>query len=197
MLKNAILLCLIMLFLKVNSQTKLQYKITSNGANIGVLYANKQEENKMVTYSVTSDSKFKLFLTVNFAYKLNCIYKNNELVFSTVTTFVNGQKHSTSTAEKMQPNSYILKNNGHEKRLYKNINYSGVLLYFKEPKNISNVFSEFYNNLNPIQKIATNTYQLTNSLNGNLSEYYYQNGILITATIHHTLMSFKLELITE
>lgn len=197
MFKKLLFLGLTILFFNTYSQDQLQYKITANDNEIGKLQVKKSIENNTINYSAKSDSKFKLFVSVDFSYKLNCIYKDNELLFSSVTTYVNGSKHSTATTEKIKANVYVLNNNGHENRIFEPIFYSGVLLYFNEPKNISKVYSEFYNNFNPLKQIAIHTYQLTNSQNGNLSEYFYVNGILQKATIHHTLMSFNLELVSH
>ena len=196
MLKKLLLIIVFMLFgILAKAQQKLHYKITSNDMEIGNLTISKTKNNANTIYDVTSDSHFKLFITIDLSYKLNAVYQNNELIFSSVTTYVNGKQHNTATTEKKEDHLYILKNNGHETRSYQSITYSGVLLYFKEPINIKEVYSEFYTAFNPIQKIGTHKYQLTNSENGNTSEYYYLNGILQKASIHHTLMTFHLELI--
>lgn len=173
------------------AQTSLHYDIISNSFKIGDLYVSKSQNGNEIIYQSKSKTEVKLFVKVELSYNLDAIYKNNQLVFSSVSTYLNGKLHTNTTAEKNK-NSYILVSNKHQNRLFKTITYSGVKLYFNEPKNITFVFSEFYNGFNPIKKIANNTYLLTNIENGNTSEYYYQKGILKKAIIHHTLMTFSL-----
>ncbi len=178
--------------------SKLEYKIIANHTERGNITVTKHiDDSGMVEFTAVSDSKFKLFITVNFSYKLNCVYKDGIFLFSSVSTFVNGSQHSSTTASKIDKTTYVLKNSGHEKRIFKPISYSGIKLYFEEPKNVTEVFSEFYNSFNPLQKIKNQVYQLTNTENGYISEYYYQNGILQKAIIHHEIMTFSLEKTTK
>jgi len=173
------------------AQTKLHYNIVSNSYKIGDLYVSKSQNGDETVYQAKSKTEIKLFVKVEVSYNLDVIYKNKQLLFSSISTYLNGKLHTNTTAEKSK-NGYILVNNEHQNRLFKEITYSGVKLYFNEPKNISLVFSEFYNSFNPIKKISNHKYLLTNSENGNTSEYYYQKGILTKAVIHHTLMTFNL-----
>ncbi len=174
----------------VNSQT-LQYKITSNDSYIGNLKVTKTSINNTLQIEVISEVKVKLFISIDLKYKLNCTYKNNELLFSSVTTYVNGKIHSTSETEKIG-DYYIITKNGHSSKFLGKIPFSGALLYYREPKRLTNIFSEFDNLKKPIKNIGINEYQITNPKNGHLSEYKYKNGVLVSTTNHHTLLTFKL-----
>ena len=174
----------------VNSQT-LHYKITSSGNYIGDLKATKTSVNNILQIEVISEVKVKLFISIDLKYKLNCTYKNNELLFSSVTTFVNGKIHSTSITEKIG-NYYDITKNGHSSKFLDEIPFSGALLYYREPKGLTNIYSEFDNLEKPIKNIGINEYQITNPQNGYLSEFKYKNGILVSTTNHHTLLTFKL-----
>jgi len=132
-----------------------------------------------------------LFISIDLKYKLNCTYKNDELLYSSVTTYVNGAIHSTSKTEKNGA-YYTLTKNGHPSKYLNKITFSGALLYYHEPKGLTKIFSEFDNLDKPVKSIGINEYQITNPKNGYLSEYTYKNGILESSTNHHTLLTFKL-----
>ena len=112
-------------------------------------------------------------------------------MYSSVTTFVNGKIHSTSKTEKIG-NYYTITKNGHTSKYLNEIAFSGALLYYREPKGLTNIYSEFDNLEKPIKNIGINEYQITNPKNGYLSEYKYKNGVLVSTTNHHTLLTFKL-----
>ncbi len=167
------------------------YAISSGKNHIGTLQAIKTVTNDRTQISVNSKVKVKLFISIDFEYKLNATYKNGQLLFGSVTTYVNGKVHSTSTTEKSN-DYYTIEKDGHQSTFFDKITYSGALLYFEEPKGISTLFSEFDTINKPIRLIATGEYQLTNPKNGRLSEYLYKNGILISTTNHHSLMTFTM-----
>ncbi|MFK5981617.1 MAG: hypothetical protein QM499_01795 [Flavobacteriaceae bacterium] len=174
----------------VNSQT-LHYKIMSNNSYIGDLKVTKTSNKDAFQIEVISEVKVKLFISIDLKYKLNCTYKNNELFYSSVTTYVNGKIHSTSKTEKIG-DYYSITKNGHSSKFLDKIPFSGALLYYSEPKGLTNIFSEFDNLKKPIKNIGINEYQITNPKNGHLSEYKYKNGVLMSTTNHHTLLTFKL-----
>ena len=175
-----------------HSQT-LQYDIFSNETHIGDLKVVKASSKDIVQIEVTSEVHVKLFIEINLTYKLNCTYKNNKLWYSSVTTFVNGKVHSTSKTEKVG-NYYTIVKNGHSSKFMDDIDFSGALLYFEEPKGIKQIFSEFDNIYKPINSIGSHEYQIVNPKNDYLSEYQYQNGILKSTTNHHKLLTFTLKL---
>ena len=188
-MKNIIILFLLISSIG-NSQT-LHYKITSKDSYIGDLKVTKILSNNTLQIEVISDIKIKLFISIDFKYKLNCTYKNNELLYGSVTTYVNGKIHSTSKTEKIGE-YYTITKDGHSSKYLNKIAFSGALLYYYEPKGLTSIYSEFDNIDKPIKKIGVNEYQITNPKNGHLSEFLYKNGVLVSATNHHTLLTFKL-----
>lgn len=188
-------LTLVFLFFTSYSQEKLQYTIISNNNKIGTLTAEKSVANNVTTYKVNSNSKMKIFLTVDYSYTLNCTYKKDTLLYSSITTYLNGRQWNKATTDKISSNIYKTTNDNHENKLFIPITYSGTLLYFKEPNTVTNVYSEIFTDFNPIKKIDNHIYQLTNSKNGNTNKYFYANGILQKAIIQHKLMTIELQLI--
>lgn len=187
-----ILFCLFLLIATLSNSQTFDYTITSNNNYIGDLKVTKTVLNKN-TFQIeaVSEVKVKIFIKINLKYNLNCTYKNNELLFSSVTTYVNGKIHSTSKTEKMG-DYYTITKNGHSSKYLNKITFSGALLYYREPKGLLNIYSEFDNLEKPIKNTGINNYQIINPKDGHLSEYTYKNGILMSTTNHHILLTFKL-----
>jgi len=164
--------------------------MTSN-IEIGNLTVIKIQDKNNMNIKIESEAKVNLLIDLDVKYQLYCTYKNNELESSTVMVYNNGKVHSISKTTKIG-NYYIASNNKRISKFYNKINYSGALLYFKEPKNISYIFSESNNIEKPIRNIGIEKYQITNPKNGKQNEYYYKKGILQRAIIHDTFITVKL-----
>jgi len=185
-----ILLAFILLTIKLNAQT-LVYDITSKNKQIGQLSISKTQEKELIKIEMTSEVNVHLYILIDLKYRLTAYFRNDSLIFSSVTTYVNGKRHSSSTTEKTVEN-YSLTKDGHLSKLYYQISYSGALLYWKEPINVANVYSEFDDIEKPIKKVGSSKYQLTDPKSGHKNTYYYSNGRLEKATIEHSLMPFTL-----
>ena len=169
-----------------------KYKITSAGVHLGDMTVVQSEENGIVNVKIISDVKVKLFLTINLKYRLNCVYKNNVLTYSSVTTYVNGDKHSTLITEK-KDNSYTITEDGHTTKYTKLIQYSGGLLYFQAPNSRKTLYSEFNGYNKQIKKMNDNLYEVMDNTTGHKSTYQYnKQGYLEKATVEHTLMTFTM-----
>jgi len=167
----------------------LNYAISTSKNQIGHLEVTKKKKGDLLLVSVESAVKVKLFVEVELNYKLNTIFKNGVLIYSSSTTYVNGKIHESSKIEKKE-GYYKLTKNGHESRYLDKIYYTGASLYFSEPKNITHVFSEFEIINQTIKKISTNEYELTNPSNNQVNTYSYTNGVLKSAIIPHSMVTF-------
>ncbi len=190
MIKNYVLILFFLITYIAEAQT-LNYDIISNHFKLGNLTATKTEDKSSIKINIVSQVKIDLLIKTDVTYNVNCIYKNNQLMTSNVTVRENGRIHSINKTENLGT-YYLLTDNKHISNYFNKIYYSSALLYFKEPKNISIIFSETDNKNNIIDNIGINEYQITNSENGLKNQYYYKNGILQKAIIHHSLFTFSI-----
>jgi len=176
----------------LNAQT-LTYEIVSGNSHLGELIVTHTEnkENQTLKINIVSNVVFDLFKTINLKYELNTVFNAGKFYYSSVIIYINGKEHS-STITEQKDEYYTISKNGKSTLYLKNITYSGALLYFKEPIGILKIFSEFDGFEKQVKRLEVNHYQVINSKNGQKSEYYYHEGILQEAIIHHPLMSFKL-----
>ena len=78
---------------------------------------------------------------------------------SSLTTYVNGKIHSTSSVTKAG-DFYTVNHEGELTKRLKRITYSSAMLYFSEPKGLNSIFSEFECVDNVIKSIGENEYQV-------------------------------------
>lgn len=186
-----IILFLFLLLTFNGTSRTLNYEITSNGSKIGKLSVTKTTKDNVTEIEIISEVKVKIFVTVDIKYQLNTTYKDNELFYSSVTTYVNGKVRSTNKAEK-DGKYYTLTSNGHSSKYINKITFTSSMLYFEEPKNKSNLFSEFDNFEKSIKKLGDHSYQIIDPNNSHANVYTYLDGIVNTCTIYNTFMNFTL-----
>ncbi len=175
------------------SQT-LQYTISSKKKQLGTLKVEKTKRDSVHQIEVFSNVNFRFFIKIALDYKLKCTYFEDELLRSSVTTYVNGKENSFLKTEK-KDNYYEVTDDGETSKYYNSIGLSGALSYFKEPYNMSTIYSDFYGYDKNIEKVEDHIYKVTNPKNGQISEYFYKDGFLNKAIIHHFLMTFTMQLV--
>jgi len=182
--------CLISLNLNAK---ELVYKITSSGLPVGSISINKTINGNQTIITAKSRVKVNLFITLNVTYDLKSVYENDRLLFSTVTTYLNGKEHS-KTVTKKQNDYYLVTSDDDSSKISHPINFSGALLYFRRPDRKEVVYSEIDGIENRIDKLSKTKYQVTNSKNGHTSIYEYDKEIARQITINHTLLTFTMSL---
>jgi len=192
-MKKIVLTILLLISFLGYSQT-LVYHISSKKKQLGSLKVEKSKKDSLYQIDVYSNVNFRFIFKIALDYKLKCTYFDNELLHSSVTTFVNGKANSSLKTEK-KDSYYEVTEDGETSKYYNTIGLSGALSYFKEPLDMSTIYSDFYGYDKNIEKIKERVYKVTNPKNGQISEYFYKNGFLNKAIIHHFLMTFTIQLI--
>ena len=210
-------------FLLVNiaySQTY-RYNIISNGQSVGELTATQTIGGGSATQSTEGDAATKptggddatqatsgeqrtinivshfnahFFITVHVKYEMNCKYTDGNLVESSVETFKNEELHSSSKGNKTN-GAYKTIEDGDESTHEGEILYSGCMLYFKEPKGITHVFSEIHAIEKPVKEVNTNHFMITDPETGHTNQYFYRDGVLQKMIVGNALLTFTMVLI--
>lgn len=186
----SLLISLLAFATTLNAQTMV-YSITSNKKPLGQITVSKKQVNDLLKVEVVSQVNVKILINIDLKYNLDATYKNGELVKSSVSTFANGKPHSSSVTEKTARGYRITKDDDISSFLNQ-IHYSGAMLYWKEPNNVSKIYSEIDNIEKTIKKAGPGHYQLSEGKNKQSNDYYYQNGTLKKAVIKHAIMTFEL-----
>jgi hypothetical protein len=141
--------------------------------------------------AVVSQFKIKMLITVDVKYTLQSFYRNGELVSNSIKMYRNDELHSFAKTTKVGSQYKFIKDEN-ESIYDKRISFSESLLYFNEPNQISTIYSEFDGIEKTIIESSTGHYKIKNPLNGNVSEYFYEKGILSTAIVHFQMFTLYL-----
>ncbi|MGH2565919.1 MAG: DUF6134 family protein, partial [Ginsengibacter sp.] len=151
-------------------QRKLIYDVTRNGKNIGEIIFIDITRDQKKYINLTSDVKTRFVFSFTDHSIETAEYENGILKYSSFYQ----QQNGAYKARKMtfaSGNYYKLVDNGAAKLVnFRPINYNMLLLYISVPENITKVYSDNYQTLLELKKVAENKYRLT--LPGGDYNYY-------------------------
>lgn len=174
-----------------NAQTY-KYDIVKSDKTIGLLVAKKVIDGTQVYYNLTSETAFKVIFTIRVNYDLEEGYKNGVLVSGRAVSKLSG---------KIQRESIVKKREGYYKvetvsdivRIAKDeIRYSIPEIYFSEPKESTEVFSQIFAQYLQYEKVAEHKFVLHSEDGKNT--YYYENGICTLVEVSRPYANFRLVL---
>lgn len=173
-----------------------KYRIQVMGMDIGRYVVNQQTKESEIRIEAITDVEVKLIFTYRVKYIQNSLYRNGQLWSSHVQTIKNGKVNSDVWLEK-QGGIYHLKKDGESAYIHDRITYSGSLLYFNEPKEVSYLYKERSGEKQPLKRTADHTYILTDEKNKKTNEYEYEEGTLVRAALVHPVATIRLELLRQ
>jgi hypothetical protein len=158
---------------------------------LGQLKVSSTQADTTTKIAVVSQFKVKMLITLDVKYTLQSIYRNGELISNSIKIYRNDDLHSFAKTTKVGHQYKFVKDNT-ESYYNKRISFSESLLYFNEPKQIAALYSEFDGIEKTIVESSEAHYKIKNPLNGNVSEYFYEKGVLATAVVHFQMMTLYL-----
>lgn len=175
-MKYAFLFLSLVLCLSAKAQTyQRNYEVKSSDKLVGKISATRKAEGDYVQYNVTSHVEMTILFTVNVDYKLQATYKNDVLVSSSATVYLNGRTQSDLNCERTGDH-YTLVSDGHTTRIYEDIKWSSAKLYFNRPDDVRKVFSETDGSFKNLSKTADGKFILKDAENDkNVNTYTYSS----------------------
>ncbi len=194
-----VLLLGILFFTSVSAKTEelaTKYNIQMLGVSIGEFSVTQTSKNGNVNIEAITDVKVNLLFSYRIKYVQKTVYKQDILQSSHVETYKNGQLNSTIWL-KREKDSYLLISEKDTSVIHDLIRYSGSLIYFNEPKGIKKIYKERSAEMRPLEAVGEHTYIIKDKKGRELNRYFYENGILQSAKMRHTLGSLELNQIAE
>ena len=173
-----------------------KYNIQMLGASIGEFSVTQTGKNGNVNIEAITDVKVNLLFSYRIKYVQKTVYKQGILQSSHVETYKNGQLNSTIWL-KREKGSYLLISEKDTSVIHDLIEYSGSLIYFNEPKEIKKIYKERSAEMRPLEAVGEHTYIIKDEKERELNRYFYENGILQSAKMRHTLGTLELNQIAE
>ncbi|WP_158976921.1 DUF6134 family protein [Cellulophaga sp. L1A9] len=171
----------------------LWFDIIYKEKTIGSLKATKTSKNAKITYHTSSTINFRLIKEFAVNYKYDVSFDAELLKKAVVNISINDKSHAKTLTQWHENEYHIEKNGKTEAPLESTINYATILLYFVEPLNVTDCYSEQDGSFNTIIPLGNHGYKKINA-NGKENEYYYKHGVLEKAVIDGGLISFEMQL---
>jgi hypothetical protein len=169
-----------------------KYRIRVMGMNIGEFLVTQKTAKEEISIKAVTSVKVKIIFTYRINYIQETLHRNGSLCESHVQAIKDGKVNSDALLKK-QGGSYLLVKDGDSTLIHDNICYSGSLLYFNEPSQVSSMYKERTGEKSNMKCIADHIYTMTNEKNHTTNEYEYKDGVLEHAALKHPLATIYLE----
>jgi len=170
-----------------------QYKfnIKRNESVIGQLYFQQKEEGDNLFLQITSKVNTRFLFKIDVETEDIAHFKNGKLLTSGVFRTVNGNVKAARKTNWI--NSHYETLAGDQTGSLKGpICYNMMMLYNREPVNISQIYSDYFHCFLPVKKNRVHEYRI-DLPDGNYNEYHFENGICRLIIVNHSMYTIKME----
>jgi hypothetical protein len=158
-----------------------EFIVLRNNEEVGTLIVYQMQEGITTTYTLTSTVRIQALLTLHIRENIINEFENGVLISSMHTREIN-DFNSIDRVVTKSGEDYVCRDETLS-HLSSPIRFSIVSLYFHEPRNLYEIYSESFREMISMEKIKPGSYSLLLP-NQNRTEYHYENGILIKVDAH-------------
>ena len=136
-----------------------QYKIASEGVDIGNLSASKTVDGDTVLYALTSDVIVNLISKVYIETRVNATYVQGNFLTSSSSIFLDYNKINYTNTDKTK-DGFAIDNNGHQIKSIETAPFTSLRLYFEMPPEQTKVYSELDGKIRNMRKRDDKKFEL-------------------------------------
>ncbi len=189
-LQRWLFICLVTLWNPVSSQ-KIVFDAFRDGDKVGALKVNRECEGSICQYHLNNKVTIKMLITVDVELDFQCMFKDGKLKRADTKQLRNGNVKENSYLS-WEENKYLYAMGKDTTELnLPQTSYSTNLMYFEEPVNRTEVFSERFGKLLGLREIDPHTYELSLPDNSK-NVFYYKDGRCERILIKHFLGNVNL-----
>ncbi len=185
----------ISLFLNQNilAQTY-NYQIFKGDKPIGNMVTKRVQNGRFTEFNIESNATFRIIFEFNTQFKFETIFSEGKLCKSYAQNKLNDSERE-STLITWEDEKYKLLKDSKESKLLeiKRPDYAMANLYYQEPKERTEVFSERFGEFLQIKSIGNAQYELTLP-DGRTNIYTYKNGRCSEVKVNHMLATLYFRL---
>jgi hypothetical protein len=187
-------MCILCLCLNNSKAQDIQstYKILLNGGEIGVMNIHKSSTTGKTEFSLESKAKKRFVISFEIYEKHNETFQNNVMTAASVYRQVNGKTKINSQMNFTGTNYQVASGGKTTSISVKPVSWSLLNLYFTEPVNVSEAFSDSFQQMLKIEDDGNHIYKISLP-DGNSNYFYYTNGVCTKEVINHSF--YKVELV--
>lgn len=177
----------LLLCFQLNAQT-VKFNIMKGDDNIGQIVAKKTVLKTGHSYHVTSKATFRVVWQYLRETVTKVQFSGNYMLSSDSKQSMNSEvKEHRITTKNGASYSCTKKPDNEKFTLNKTVTYCSSMLYFSEPKNLTHIFAESYQEMCKIELISTGIYKLYLP-EGKINHYVYKNGQLQEIRVFRTIV---------
>jgi len=171
--------------------SQLQFKILKNDKSIGTLKIEKVQTEPYTDYQLSSTVETSFIKKFHVKASEKSRYKDEQLVYSSVNRSINNKSNHPKELV-YEKNQYFIED-ADGRRVYDHpeINTNMVILYFKEPLNLSSVYCDNQQSMVEIKNLGENRYRI-DFPDGNANVFYYEQGECVQVDVFSKLFKVKL-----
>jgi len=172
--------------------TQLKYSIMMNGSGAGLMTIQKTSSSDKTQLSLESKAKKRFIISFEIHEIHTEVFQNNVMTTASIFRQVNG-KTKINTQMRFKGTNCQIESEGKTSSILVNpVLWSVLNLYFTEPINTAEAFSDSFQQMLKIENMGNHCYKVALP-DGNSNYFYYANGICRKQVINHSL--YKVELV--
>jgi len=189
-----ILLFTVLLSLPVFAQQQaFTYNILYKNNIIGHMQYIQQKSGNNLYLKIVSVAETRILMNIKVNVQEEAHYINDKLVYSHVYRYVNG-KTKVNKQTKAFGDAYQTSSDGKSGSVItQQIDWNFTMLYCKEPLNISQVYSDAFQQFIAIKTLQPHVYKVELP-DGNYNVYHYKNGICNKVDVHNSWCTVQMQL---
>lgn len=160
-----------------NSVSKRHFVVQRGNAKIGELTVTEKKVNEKVTYALTSDVLVQFLFTIQVRESIKDVFEHDRLVHSSHQRYVNGALKIDHILQHNGINYTMVDKDKRTAQLNDPIERSTLSIYFSEPKDGQQIYSQNFQCMLRITKTGNHCYAIELP-NGSTTTYQYEQGIL-------------------
>jgi hypothetical protein len=166
----------------------LKYAVMRNGNEVGWINLSKFDLDNRTIITLTSEVSVRMIFKFTAKANEQAEFMNGRLVHSYIYRKMNGNVKADKHTRFTGSNYEVEESSGKKLLDVKMVTYNMDCLYFQEPVDITQVYSDNFQQFVPILKNPEGYYKIKFP-DGNSNFYYYKNGVCSAIHINHTWYS--------
>ena len=168
----------------------LNYKVMYSGKEIGWIKLQKSDSAGISILTFSSEAKKRMIIKYEVKEHQSATFQNGVLIQSSVYRKVNNDVKIDKCTVNKGAYYQVNKREFSEKVVINGIQYNQLSMYFKEPENIKQVYSDNFQCLLYIENLGNHCYKIKLP-GGGANYYYYTNGQCSKVRAEHSLISVE------
>jgi hypothetical protein len=185
-----VLLLLITIGVTAQEQT-LKYAVVRKGNEVGWIRIQKNASDHSIVYHLDSEIKTRIIFQFTASAKEETEFEDGRMIYSSLFRKMNGNIKADKQTRLTGSGYIIQKGDDKQKIALPLVTYSLHCLYFQEPVNIKQVYSDNFERFINIERIGDGQYRLRMP-DGVTNYFYYSKGVCFKVHIDHSFYSAEI-----